>query len=345
MKHVKKFIVFGLCLFLIMSFVACGGSRSGASGGTGSKTYTLHLAYSEPYDANGSHTAAADHMKTEIEKRTNGNVKIEIHPNEELGTETEVVEELRAGEVALSVLSTSALSGFTDAFAWADVPLLFASSDQLYKFTQTNVFAARLARLDSEAGIAGLSSVCGGGRYFFTSKASEIRSVQDMKGINIRVLPSEIAVKAVRLLGANPITLSYSECYQSLQTGVIRGMENESATYTIMKFYEVAPNFLDVPWLQLLQLVVGSPKLLGELPSEYQAIIKTVSVEAGKIGFETVEKYSNVGARETARAGGANYIKVSDAVKKEFSDTLTPLKTEYANLIGKDIFDWLAANP
>ena len=339
----RRGMMIGLVLLLLGSvagnLVAGGGSQSG-----GSKTFTLHLAYSEPYDENGSHTAAAAYMKREIEKRTNGNVKIEIHPNEELGTETESVEMIKANEIALAIVASPVLSGFTDLFTFADVPMLFTSSDQLYNFTKSNLFTARLEKL-SGAGFVGLGGVCGGGRYFFTAKNYPIRSVADMKGLNIRVLPTPPNLRGVQLLGGNPTTLSYSECYQSLQTGVIVGMENESATYTIMRFYEVAPNFLDVPWLQLLQITIGSPKLLGELPAEYQSIVKTVSAEAGKVGFDAVENYSKGGARVTAKAGGANYITVSDAVKKEFADALKPLQTEYANAIGQDIFNWLAANP
>ena len=87
----------------------------------------------------------------------------------------------------------------------------------------------------------GLNSV--GSRNFLTVASKPINSLADMKGKKLRTMQSEIQVKALAVLGADPMPLAYSECYQSMQTGVIDGMENETATYLAMKFYEVAPNY------------------------------------------------------------------------------------------------------
>ncbi len=188
------------------------------------------------------HTIKFDKFKELVEAGTDGHVIIEVHPGGELGTEQEYIEMLQNGELAFTNVATSVLSGFTDAVAFADCPFLFRDQDQVREFLKSDVLKARLDTFE-EIGLVslGLSSV--GDRNFLTVADKPITCLADMKDLKLRTMQTEIQVEAVGMLGAQATPLAYTECYQSMQTGVIDGMENEVDTYLAMRFYEVAPNY------------------------------------------------------------------------------------------------------
>ena len=182
-----------------------------------------------------------------------------------------------------------------------------------------------------------------GARNFLTIKDKPITSLADMKGLKLRTMSTEMQIEALGLLGAEATPLAYSECYQSIQTGVIDGMENEVDTYLAMKFYEVAPNYTQADWLQLVHAFVASKEIMDGLPQEYQDIILQSAKEAADYATEKGIEYSNTTAKEALADANVNVIKIDNT---EFKDALEKggFFTKYEELIGNDVLDWIEAN-
>lgn len=341
----KKALSIVLATLMLVSFMtACGSSEEGgASSGDDGKVYTLHAAYTVAEDPNSQHTIKFDKFKELVEAGTDGHVIIEIHPGGELGTEQEYIEMLQNGELAFTNVATSVLSGFTDAVAFADCPFLFRDQDQVREFLKSDVLKARLDTFE-EIGLVslGLSSV--GDRNFLTVADKPITCLADMKGMKLRTMQTEIQVEAVGMLGAQATPLAYTECYQSMQTGVIDGMENEVDTYLAMRFYEVAPNYTKAGWLQLMHAFVASKEIMDSLPEEYQQVILDAAAEANEYSTVKGIEYAQGAAQDELDAAGVNVIEITD--NSEFKQALEDggLFDKYADLIGQDVIDWVNAN-
>lgn len=346
----KKALSIILTLIMVMSLVACGGSKEEASSGGASapsaddgKTYTLIAAYTVAEDPNSQHTTRFNKLKELVEERTNGKVIIDIHPGGELGTEQEYVEMMQNGELAFTSISSAVMAGFTDAFVFADCPFLFRDQDQAIEFTKSDIARAHMDSVE-ELGLYCLDLASVGDRNFLTVPEKPITCLADMKDMKLRTMQTQIQVDAIGMMGAQATPLSYNECYQSMQTNVIDGMENEVDTYLAMRFYEVAPNYTKAGWLQLFHPLLASKELIDELPQEYQDIIWEAAHEACVHSTTLGKEYANGAAADALAEAGVNVIKVED--NSEFKQALVNggLFETYADKIGQDVIDWVNAN-
>ncbi|MDD3347855.1 TRAP transporter substrate-binding protein [Oscillibacter sp.] len=337
-------------LMLVSLLTACGGSSEKDSGtatpeapAADDTVYTLLAAYTVAEDPNSQHTTRFDKLKELVEERTDGHVIIDIHPGGELGTEQEYIEMMQNGELAFSSVSSAVMAGFTDAFVFADCPFLFRDQDQAIAFTQSDVAREHMDTVE-DLGLYCLDLASVGDRNFLTVKNKPITCLADMKGMKLRTMQTQIQVDAIGMMGAQATPLSYNECYQSMQTNVIDGMENEVDTYLAMRFYEVAPNYTKAGWLQLFHPLLASKELIDQLPKEYQDIIWEAAHEACVYSTTNGQAYAKGAAADALQAANVNVIKIED--NSEFKQALTDggLFETYADKIGQDVIEWVNAN-
>lgn len=118
------------------------------------------------------------------------------------------------------------------------MPYLFASTEQKYKALDGEAGEYAMGLLD-DYGMVGLYFWEAGARCFYTT-SKPIRSVEDLKGMKIRVQQTEVAISMVRALGAEATPMDYAEVFQGLQTGIVDGAENDFVSYYTSGHYEVA---------------------------------------------------------------------------------------------------------
>ncbi len=346
MKSMKKYfsttVAAIMSTAMMFSLVGCDSSSDESASKEEGKKYVLHAAYSVADSETSQHTIKMREIKRIVEEKTNGNVQIVLHPGGELGGEKEYVEMLQNGEIAMASISTSFLSGFSKALSLFDTPFLFRDQAQVSKFITTGQADGKMAELEKIGlEILGLNPV--GARNFLTVPESPINELSDLEGKKIRTMSAEVQVKAIETLGAQPMPLAYSETYQSMQTGVIDGMENEVDTYLAMKFYEVAPNYTEVGWLQLVHATVASKEVMDSLPEEYQTIIKEAADVASRLAEQKGLEYKENVAEQALKEANVNLIKIDNS---EFRQKLIDEQfyEGYADVIGQEVTDWIKAN-
>ncbi|MGN6701909.1 MAG: DctP family TRAP transporter solute-binding subunit, partial [Burkholderiaceae bacterium] len=180
---------------------------------------------------------AAEYFKKLAEERTNGRVKVEVYPNSTLYKDKEEMEALQLGSVqVLAPLSSKLTSMGMNEFQVFDLPYIFDSLEEAHKITQGPIGKGMLKKLDKK-GIAGLA--------FWDNAFKEVtanvplQKPADWKGLKMRITPSKVIDAQVRLLGANPQVMAFSELYMALQTGAVDGQENPTSNILTQKFYEV----------------------------------------------------------------------------------------------------------
>ena len=174
----------------------------------------------------------------------------------------------------------------------------------------------------------GLSWYDAGARSFYNSKR-EVKTLEDMKGLNIRVQESELMMDMVSALGANPTPMAYGEVYSGLQTGTIDGAENNWPSYESTSHYEVAKYFVLDEHTRVPEMQLMSKKTAEKLSDEDMAIIKEAALESAKFEREAWAEREKA-SEEKVRAGGATITELSAEEKQKFQDACKPLYEKFA---------------
>ncbi|MGL5988840.1 TRAP transporter substrate-binding protein [Cetobacterium sp.] len=172
-----------------------------------------------------------------VETKTDGDIKIQIFPNGQLGQERELIELLQAGAIDLTKASASPIEGFVKEYAIFSMPYLFDSYNHFLRVLKSPVGEEFLSMTEKN-GFVGLGYFTAGTRNFYGSKP--IETPEDLKGLKIRVQPSNTAIKMVEHLGGTATPLSYGELYTALQQRVVDGAENNISAITTDRHGEVS---------------------------------------------------------------------------------------------------------
>lgn len=272
---------------------------------------TLTYAEVNPLDTIVGQTATF--FKQKVEELTGGSVIIDIQAGGVLGTEAQVLDGILMGgdTVDISRISAFALTSYGCGKATLlSIPYTFVSREHFWNFANSDL-AKEFLEEPQQIGLP-LRGICYGEegfRHFFMKE--EVKGIEDLKGLKIRVSEDPVMTGMVSGLGANPAVVAFTELYSALQTGVVDAAEQPIANYKSNAFQEVAPYLmLDGHTLGAIQIVITDGGW-AKLTAEQQAAI----MEAGKL---TQEFNANLSAGEEAKvlealkAEGVTVIEVED---------------------------------
>lgn len=177
------------------------------------------------------------YMAEQVEERSDGKMKIDIYPSQQLGTEREALELLQIGSIDMTKVSSSVLEGFDRIYTIFSVPFLFESMEHAYRVWDSPV-GRRLLHAGHDIRLHGLTYYDAGARSFYT-KERPIEHPDDLQGMAIRVQESPAAIRMVNLMGGSATPISWGELYTSLQQGIVDGAENNLPSIYLSRHYEV----------------------------------------------------------------------------------------------------------
>lgn len=238
MRKIRKMGLMILIFILVVTAAACGKDTSTktASKSESGATYNFKLAHITPTDHMWH--KAAEKFKEELEKRSNGRMKLEIYPASQLGTEADMVQQISAGSVDFGFITAAYLSSRAEAFTAWFAPYAFKDLEAANAARDTDVAKKILATLDNQ-NIKGLDYLFAGSRVMLF-KDKDVQKPEDMKGLKFRVTPSPPLQDFYKSLGASPESLPLPEVYAAIQTGVIDGMDMDLDATITNKYFEVA---------------------------------------------------------------------------------------------------------
>ena len=174
-----------------------------------------------------------------ILKETGGQVQINVFPNNQLGNDSDMLSQLRAGGLEFFTISgVNVLSQLVPissmwglGFAWANDDAVHKALDgELGKFLRGQF---------PKVGLLAMDTIWSSGFRQVTNSVKPINTPDDLKGLKMRVPVSPLWTSLFKSLGASPTSISFAETYSSLQTKVVDGQENPLAIISIAKLYEV----------------------------------------------------------------------------------------------------------
>jgi tripartite ATP-independent transporter DctP family solute receptor len=173
----------------------------------------------------------------EIEKQSQGKLKLNIYPSGQLGGERECLELLQIGSLDITKVSAAVLENFIPEYKVFSVPYMFRDKTHTFSVFDSEIGESLLLK-GEKFRLRGLTFYDAGSRSFYM-KDAPVKSPADLIGKKIRVQKSNMAVAMVNDLGGSPTPISWGELYTALQQGVVDGAENNPPSFFTSKHYEV----------------------------------------------------------------------------------------------------------
>src|SRR5271165_220223 len=180
----------------------------------------------------------AREMATAIGQETNGRFELQIFPNNQLGSDTDMLSQIRSGGVEFFTLSGLILSTLVPAASINGIGFAFPDYDSVWKAMDGDLGAYVRAEI-KKAGLEVMDKIWDNGFRQTTSSSKPINGPDDFKGFKIRVPVSPLWTSMFKAFDAAPASINFSEVYSALQTKVVEGQENPLAIISTAKLYEV----------------------------------------------------------------------------------------------------------
>jgi tripartite ATP-independent transporter DctP family solute receptor len=258
--------------------------------------YSNNLPVSHPMNIRAAEMAEA------VKRDSGGRLEIQVFPSNQLGSDTDVLSQLRAGAVQFQTLAPLILANLVPVasingvgFAWKSYREVWPAMDgELGAFVRAQVAKVKLHVFDR---------IWDNGFRQITSSTRPILTPADLKGFKIRVPVSPMWTSLFNALGASPVGINFSETYAALQTHIAEGQENPLAIIETAKLYEVQKylTMTNHMWDGFWFLANGDA--WNRLPPDLQAIVTRRVNEAGMKMREDVAGLNDQLAKTLAAKG------------------------------------------
>jgi tripartite ATP-independent transporter DctP family solute receptor len=181
------------------------------------------------------------HMSQLVSDRTQGRHRIIVYPGGILGEQESTFEQTRLGGIDINRTNMAPLASFIGEANIFGLPFLFRSTDHLHKTLDGPIGDEILQSLEPH-GFVGLTFFESGARSLYTVKRP-VRTIDDIKGLRVRLQQSDLMIEMFRSLGAEPVIVPYTRTKAALMTGIIDAAENNWPSYVASEHHVVAPYF------------------------------------------------------------------------------------------------------
>lgn len=293
--------------------------------------YTLRLGHNIPIDS-ALHQAAL-RLATLVAERSQQQVRIEIFPAQQLGTDDKMLEMARTGELDIVLTPTAKVSSSVPAMQYADLPFYFPSREDLYGMLDGEPGQMLLQRLQS-IDLVGVTFWENGFKHFTANKPLHVPT--DFQGLNIRTMKSRLLMEQFKNLGANPIQIDFHATRQALADKVVDGQENPLVAIVSMGLHEVQKHLTLSSHGYMGYVFMVSARTFNNLPPQWQQLLVDTAKELTP--WERQETHRREAALlETIRRAGVTVHEPSHAEREKFKAVMANIPALFEEVIGSDI--------
>jgi len=270
------------------------------------------------------------HLKQRLEELSGGAMTVEIYPSSVLGGETECLEQLQNGVLAMTKTSTGPMESFVPEMQVFGLPYLFRDTAHFWKFADSEAGRALLHK-GAQRNMYGLCYYDAGSRSFYTAHR-QIKTPDDLKGLKIRVLNSPMAIKMVEMMGASPTPISWGELYSALAQGIVDGAENNPPSFYSNKHYEICKYFSLDEHVVLPDMLLINTRIWDKLSPREQQWLQQAADDSSRFERELWAAKSDEALAAVQKLG----VEVYRPDKTPFMKKVAPMYDAYqATEIGK----------
>lgn len=252
-----------------------------------------------------------------IRAATGGRVAMTLFPNNQLGSDTDQISQLRAGGIEFLNIAGSVLSTLVPAAALVNVGFAFSSYDQVWRGVDGEL-GRYIAEQIEKAGVVAAAPFGDNGFRQITTADTAIKSPGDLQGFHIRVPVSPIFTSLFQALGASPTSISFNEVYTALQTKLVGGQENGLVTIDTAKLHEVQKYVIETSHIWDSFCVLANRRAFARLPGDVADIVRR-ELRQSVMDQRADEARLDAGLKATLRGKGMTFVEVD---KPAFQDAL-----------------------
>src|SRR3954462_3842620 len=209
---------------------------------------------------------AVENMGKKLEAATGGRLSIQMYASMQLGGEKEAIEQAQVGALQLARVSVGALGPVVDDLNVFNLPFLFRSTDHMEKVIDGPIGQELLDKVSNNPNtrLIGLAWMDAGARSVYDTK-KPIKSIDDLKGLKVRVMGNPMFVDMMNALGGNGVAMGYDQVFTALQTGVVDGAVNNPPSFVFDNHYQVAKYYTLTEHLIVPEMLVFSKPIWNKL--------------------------------------------------------------------------------
>jgi tripartite ATP-independent transporter DctP family solute receptor len=297
------------------------------------------FAYDQP--RNTGYSVAGDLFAEKLKELSKGTMLIDQYPGAQLGQEPQILQLVKAGDIEFAIVSSANTATVSPQAGVMSLHFLFRDENHVVKaLADPQVIDAIKAMIDETTqGMHVIATGSQGVRNMYSKK--EIRKVEDIKGLKIRVQATATEDLMFPAYGAQTVHMPFGSVYTSLQTGVMDVAENSVNVYLVNKHYEVAPVLNLTEHEANNALVFVSDKLWQSLNAEQKQWVLTaaneVSQKEPKAAFDLERtaaiKLKSIGVKIVTDIDKSSFTKIADPYLDKLAKELGPHAEKIKNLI------------
>ena len=336
----KRFIALVLLMVMVFSLASCGEKATNeeakpeetkteentAEQSSVSKVeIRLGHALSEGTPAND----ALHQFCLDVKEKTEGRVTIQDFPNSKLGSETEMLEQVKLKSLESAAIMVGSMQYVDMKMAIEDLPYMWKNIEHA-RAAYDGEFGKALEEIMGQHNFKGFGFIEWGFRHITNNKKSIVEP-DDLKGMKIRVAQTKLRVDAFEQIGALPTVLAFSELYGALQQGVVNAQENPLSNIYAANFNEVQKYLSLTGHFYNTVMLVMHQDVWNQISAADQATILELAEGLKK----TVREQNDLKEKDYVKELEGRGMIVNDDVKKDaFRNAMAPVYEKWE----KDVF-------
>lgn len=319
-------------VFIFCAFFAASLLNGCSSADT--QTYAWPLATASPEDT-VTHLFAVKFAE-EVEKLSNGTMRIEVYSNSSLGGDRDLLESCADGDIPFIVQNTAPQVTFMPDLAVFDLPCVFSNLNEMRETIDGEDFSASISQVYTDGGYHLLGIADQGFRVMTANKP--IQSLADFKGVKIRTMENPYHLSFWSALGSSPTPMSFSEVYIGLQQHTIDAQENSYDNIVSSRLFEQQDYVIETNHLPHLITLIVNDSFYQAMNDEQKAIIDEAASLATIYGREMSDE--RVAQKtEQIRESGTQFISLDESVCQEMRTASEKLYETIQSSIQTEIYN------
>lgn len=329
MKLKKVLSLTLVSVMMLFSLTACGKSNEEGKNNTATPAATTETADAEVVLQVGFENNMTEPFSQGVQKwadllaeQSNGTMKIDLYPDSQLGGKPALIDSMLLGENVCTLADGAFYADYgVPDFGIVFGPFLFDTWDECWTLIESDWYKEQTKLLEDK----GLKLIASNWKYGerHTLTVDPVNTVDDLKGMKIRVPSNQIQSLGFDTMGAASVGMDLGDVYQALQTKTIDGAENPLATLYGRKLHEVAKNLILDGHVKNFTTLVCSEDWFNGLTEEQQELLVSTAKEAGLYNNE-IQEIADKDYLDKMKEEGVTVVEPSEEVIAAFKEKVKP---------------------
>ena len=264
-------------------------------------------------------------------QKSGGRINIALFDRAQLGGETEMVANMRLGELDFAVIGSGIVASVEPTFSLTELPFIWKDPDHVHR-SLDGAIGQRMMSLLEPKGMKGLVFGEWGYRELLV-RSKPVNSLADVKGMKVRVIENPLYVATWRAVGGNPVPMAWPEVYTGLQQGTIDAVDTNPIGMRDAKLYEVAKHLAITHHIFTALVLMMNMDKWKALPPDLQPVI----MEAAKAGQAANRKRAASANEEAIELMKQNGVKATQPDLAAFREQAKSVYERFRAQVGPDL--------